>query len=364
MDASRIRFGKPHANLSLTPLDTDLYFMCKIDFAAINSKDDIARYFACSPFLIDVVLQRPSVLYELIHIPKKGKYNQKKYRTVYEVKPELSNLQKNIATAISTKIEFPDYVQGFVNKRSIASNASLHLAKKYVLNLDIKDFFDSISKEKVSLIFKELGCTEEIADIFASLCTLNAKLVQGASTSPILANLVCGALDREFAELGKQYECSYSRYADDITFSGEKIPRKKDLEKCLKKYEFQLNPDKWKVQYRGRAQYVTGLTVFDNIQPRIPKAIKSQLRQIIYYASKYGLDSHLAKLNCDIYEIRRIDGLIAFMYSVEPKRAWEFDKEWQKIIAASPFSIVVLPRNPDIILKRHLTKQATLTCEN
>ncbi len=169
------------------------------------------------------------------------------------------------------------------------------------------------------------------------LCTLHGHLIQGASTSPVLGNLVCVALDQELAELGKKYDCSYSRYADDITFSGDHLPRKKEVEKCLKQHGFQLNLHKWKRQPRGQSQCVTGLTVFDGTRPRIPKDVKRRLRQILHYASKYGLESHLHKMDkidCDSYvhEILRIDGLIAFMYSVEPERALQFDIQWQEII--------------------------------
>lgn len=328
--------------------------MIDIDFQSLESNTDIAVTFGCSESLINAVLERPPLFYTRIEIKKKGRYNQGKYRIVYEVEPELNHLQKNIGTAIASSKQFPEYVQGFVSKRSIATNAALHLAKKYVLNLDIKDFFDSITQEQVANVFRELGCQDDIAITFARLCTLQKHLIQGASTSPILANLVCVELDQQLAELGKKYDCSYSRYADDITFSGDKVPRKKELEKCLKQHGFELNPDKWKCQPRGQSQYVTGLTVFDSTKPRIPKNVKRRLRQILHYASKYGLESHLHKMDGDSYgyEILRIDGLIAFMYSVEPERAKEFDLQWQEILKISN-SLEDWVRDPHAIFARH-----------
>jgi retron-type reverse transcriptase len=311
--------------------------MIDIDFQSLETSDHIALDFGCSQSLIDTVLKRPALFYERICIPKKGKHNRGKHRIVYKVEPELNTLQKNIATAIASSTQFPEYVQGFVSKRSIATNAALHLAQKYVLNADIKDFFDSITQEQVAEVFSKLGCIENIALVFARLCTLQGHLVQGASTSPVLANLVCVALDLELAELGKKYTCSYSRYADDITFSGEQLPRKREVKRCLKQHGFKLNSHKWKSQPRGKSQYVTGLTVFDTTKPRIPKEVKRQLRQSLHYASKYGLAGHLYKIQCcDEYsvafEIRRLDGLIAFMYSVEPERALQFDIQWQEIL--------------------------------
>lgn len=116
-------------------------------------------------------------------------------------------------------------------------------------------------------MFEEIGCNSEVGLIFAQLCTFNECLVQGANTSPILANLVCTDLDKELVLIGQKNDCSYSRYADDITFSGGKVPTKKSISQCLEKYNFKLNLDKWKCQCRGKTQYVTGLTVFDDKIP-------------------------------------------------------------------------------------------------
>jgi RNA-directed DNA polymerase len=331
--------------------------MIELDFKALENIDHIARAVNCFPSFINIVLERPSLFYTLKRIPKRGKRQKGQYRIIYEVESELNIIQKNISTAVTSKQQFPEFVQGFVSKRSIATNASLHLSQKYVLNLDVKNFFDSITQKQVSDVFKELGCTEKSAEIFTKLCTFNGHLVQGASTSPVLANLVCKELDQDFAGLAQQYNCSYSRYADDITFSGDLTPRKKNIEKCLNKYGFELNPAKWKHQRRGRSQYVTGLTVFDNTKPRIPKFIKKQLRQILYYASKYGWDNHQYKVNSHnhknmYYDIKRIDGLIAFMYSVEPDRAFEFDLQWQKILKEEGI-VDEQERDPYAIFARH-----------
>jgi RNA-directed DNA polymerase len=304
-----------------------------IDFQNIEDINDVARILGCQKSQVEQIQDNPPHYYYQKIIPKKGRHQQGKCRIVYEVSPPLDNFQKNIATAISEQKQFPQYVQGFVAQRSTFTNASLHLAKRYILNIDIKNFFDTITTEQVATVFEELGCKRDIALIFADLCTLHGKLVQGSSTSPVLANLVCIELDQEFSDLGEEYGCSYSRYADDITFSGERIPRKRNIEQCLQKYGFELNPDKYKCQSRGKAQYVTGLTVFDKNQPRIAKEIKRKLRQVIYYASKYGWDDHLSKIshNNSFSNMRWVDGMIAFMYSVEPAYALKLDTEWQKI---------------------------------
>jgi RNA-directed DNA polymerase len=301
------------------------------DFDKLENIDDIAGALGCQANFIQFVLDYPATFYQQLRVPRRRRSDP---RIVYEVNDKLKNLHKNILVSIAAKVNFPEYVQGFVSKRSIVTNASLHLGQKYVLNLDIKNFFESIKTEKVICVFESLGCNHEVASILAKLCTLNDCLVQGANTSPILANLVCIELDKELVEIGLKYECSYSRYADDITFSGARVPKKKHIARCIEKYNFQLNPEKWKCQSRGKAQYVTGLTVFDEAIPRLPKQVKRHLRQELYYADKYGLLNHLQKTRIQgdsASYINRIDGLIAFMYSVEPKCACNFDIMWQEI---------------------------------
>lgn len=302
-------------------------------FESLESIDDIAEVLGCQQNFILYVLEYPATFYQQLLVPRKRRPDP---RIVYQVDDKLKNLHKNILVSIAEKVVFPDYVQGFVSKRSIVTNAALHLGQKYVLNLDIKDFFESIRIEKVITVFESLGCNYEVAFIFAKLCTLNECLVQGANTSPILANLVCEELDKELVQIGLEYGCSYSRYADDITFSGGKVPKSKNISRCIEKYDFVLNPDKYKCQRRGNRQYVTGLTVFDETAPRLPKQMKRKLRQALYYAYKYSLADHFKKIgiqdvNLMISQIVKIDGMIAFMYSVEPEYAYRLDMLWQAI---------------------------------
>src|SRR5690606_29330555 len=112
-----------------------------------------------------------------------------------------------------------DCVHGFVKNRNTYSNAKCHLGKKYLLKLDIKDFFESISIDSVRNIFIFLGFQESIANYLSKITTLDDKLVQGYSTSPILANIACVKMDNELIDICKKYNATYTRYADDISIS-------------------------------------------------------------------------------------------------------------------------------------------------
>jgi len=310
----------------------------------IRNIADIARQFGCSTEVLhDLISKHPetSLFYKKMNIPKKNKRNVGKYRTVYKpINMSLELLQKNIATALDSCITFPEYVQGFVRKRSILTNARQHLAKKYVLNLDIKNFFESISYDQVVATFKGLGCNLLVANTLAKICTLNTFLPQGASSSPIVANLVCKTMDEELNSLAKGYSATYTRYADDITFSGDICPSRNEIEAILIKNNFLINYDKYKTMHRGQNQYVTGLTVFDESLPRVPRKIKKYLRLVLYYASKYGLENHLERTLGEKYknsfyrclEKKRIKGWIDFVSSIEPDIGRKFNEQWEQIL--------------------------------
>jgi len=277
-------------------------------------------------------------------LPKRNPARYGEFRVVYKVKNQtLRLIQKNIATSISAKWAFPEYVQGFVAGRSIASNASLHLAKGLLMKADIKHFFDSISFGQVSSVFKRLGCRDLVADSFATLCTLNGSLPQGTSSSPIISNIVCEQMDEQLDNLARGYNAIYSRYADDITFSGMLLPRREEVENILIEHGFQMHPDKFFLSRRGQSQYVTGLSVFDDKHPRIPKRMKRNLRLELYYIKRFGLIEHVKRrYGLDevsetklLKEGARITGWIDFMTSVEPIIGNRFKSQWIDILGGA-----------------------------
>jgi retron-type reverse transcriptase len=134
------------------------------------SESDLDRLLRCNP---------QSKLYHKMLIPKKS-LKRSGFRTVYKViEPTLSLLQKNLETSINLKVKFAPCVQGFIRKRSIVTNAKKHLGRKFILTCDINNFFESIKIADVVNAFQYLGCSAEIAENLARLCTLNGFLAQG-----------------------------------------------------------------------------------------------------------------------------------------------------------------------------------------
>ncbi|TAN41876.1 MAG: RNA-directed DNA polymerase [Nitrospirae bacterium] len=310
--------------------------MRRIEFSEIRNIDDLAKCLSCTnEDLRRLAFDATSAKHcRKMLIPKKNKSG---HRIVYKsFDKSLSLIQKNLETTINHNEIFPECVQGFVRKGCIAKNAGKHLAKRYVLNADIEDFFESIGMLQIVNAFKRIGCNDDIAIMLSRLCTLDEQLVQGFSTSPVISNLVCHGMDEDFVTLSKQYNCTYTRYADDMSFSGNAVPTQGDIEDILSNHGFKLNKKKFFLQKRGDKQYVTGLTVFDDKYPRIPKRIKKKLRLTLYYADKYGLLNHFEKIGIDWsfvdWEINKIDGWIAFMFSVEPALAKNFKAKWNIIL--------------------------------
>ncbi len=311
--------------------------MNSVRFGDIETESDLADIFGCS---VEDLLRLASAtdqleLYEKILLPKKGRKRRGEFRVVYKAESQtLRLLQKNIATALSTCTAFADCVQGFTAKRSIVTNARAHLGAKVLVHADIKDFFDSIKLAQIEEAFQSLGCNAVVSSTLAKICSLNGFLPQGSNASPIIANMVCRNLDTDFLALASATGSVYTRYADDVTFSGDKVPSEAAIQRSLKTHGFELRGGKCRTQKKGRAQYVTGLTVSDTSYPRVPRRAKRRLRLELHYLRKFGIEDHLAHTGSDEPEIwleKRIDGWIRFIHSVEPARAEFFAGQWADV---------------------------------
>ena len=176
---------------------------------------------------------------------------------------------------------------GFVRKRSIISNAALHKRRRYVLNLDLQDYFPSINFGQVRAVFMKdtnWSLQEKVATVIAQIACDEHVLPQGSPCSPVISNIVTHILDVRLARLARQHKCTYSRFVDDITFStGQKnfppelayqVPGThlwelgKPLRETIERGGFQINPTKTRMQYRGSRQMATGLTINDKVNIR------------------------------------------------------------------------------------------------
>ncbi len=195
-------------------------------------------------------------------------------RIVYKIQNSLRHkFIKKINNFLNENFIFNECVQGFVPKRSIRTNAKKHLSKRLIINADVEDFFDTIKEESIFDMFKTMGFKKVHSRFLAKLVTVEGKLAQGFSTSPIIANIIFTKVDDDFMGLAEEKGYTYTRYADDLTFStnGYNLISFEEINQILQKHDFSLNYKKNKIQKKGGVQYVTGLTVCDNKIPRLPR---------------------------------------------------------------------------------------------
>ncbi|MHC1717646.1 MAG: retron St85 family RNA-directed DNA polymerase [Acidaminococcaceae bacterium] len=220
-----------------------------------------------------------------------------KIRNINEPLPDLKKVQKWILNEILYKIPISNYAKAFVPEKSIKENARFHRKQNVLLTIDIKDFFPSIKIYEVYEVFKKAGYSTDLSSFMANLCCLDGELPQGAPTSPYLSNLVMRDIDVYISEYCQRNKIRYTRYADDMSFSGDFDPNRiiRIVSDRLYSNGYTLNPDKTRVARKNARQEVTGIVVNSHMQ--LPKNVRKDIRQQIYYIKKYGLESHLLYKN-------------------------------------------------------------------
>jgi RNA-directed DNA polymerase len=199
-----------------------------------------------------------------------------------------SQTLKTIQKWISTKLLPPDMVHdsatGYRSGYSIVDNAKAHTGKEWVYNLDIEKFFPSIKAGRVEQLWLSLGFTRRMAAELTQLTTLHGELPQGAPSSPALANLICLHLDQRLSSLAASRGWTYTRYCDDLTFSGSGRIAGHDerlVARIINEEGFAVNLDKVRIIRRNSRQTVTGLVVnsFPNVQRKTRRRVRAMEHQ-------------------------------------------------------------------------------------
>lgn len=147
-----------------------------------------------------------------------------KSRLITAPDQRLSILQSKLRLPLNTLYRVRNPVHGFVPERSVKTNAEAHGQRRFVVNLDLQHFFPTITENRVRGVLQALGIDQRVAEIIARLCCFDSHLPQGASTSPVLSNMICYRLDTDLLRIAKAARAIYTRYADDITFSSYQPP--------------------------------------------------------------------------------------------------------------------------------------------
>lgn len=233
----------------------------------------------------------PHGYYREFTIPKKNKG----VRVISEPLPSLKEIQRWILDNILSKIPVAAPAKAYVEGGSILENARFHRKQPLVVRIDLKDFFPSVRIEKVVAIFLSVGYCKPVATLLAKLCVYKGGLPQGAPTSPALSNLIFRLADRRLLKFAQKLGLRYTRYADDLTFSGniDVVSVLSFVRRVVSKEGLSINGEKTLVMKRGQRQVVTGVVVNEKMQ--VPRSTRHQLRQEVHYVRKFGPDAHIAR---------------------------------------------------------------------
>ena len=221
----------------------------------------------------------------------------------------LKALQRKLNQVLQAVYEPRNSVHGFVHGRSVRSNAGAHTRRRFVLNVDLEGFFPSVNFGRVRglLMARPYGRPAEVATVLAQLACHDNQLPQGAPTSPVLANMVCWGMDTALQRLAGRCRATYTRYADDLTFSTNRkdfpaelamaeesgVRLGDELASVLAASGFQVNSRKVRLQTRAFRQEVTGLTV--NVYPNVERRYVRQIRAMLHAWRKFGLEAAQAE---------------------------------------------------------------------
>lgn len=314
--------------------------------------------------------------YELFSIPKRSGG----WRYIHKVAKNLAKVQKYINQEILRQNSPHSSSYAFHKMGGIRSCAEVHCGARWLIQLDLKDFFYSISELKTFQIFKKMGYSAQVSFELSRLCTtcylpsekseylkalqprkqsrrkkhsaLNelkykgtkflGVLPQGASTSPMLSNLAAFNLDETLKQYALENGFKYSRYADDLAFSTTELPQKKSIA-CLlreiiaiiRKNGFKENPKKTRISGPGSRKKVLGLLV-DGSVPRVPKKLWMEMDKLLYSVEKYGIKktAGYGKFVSPLFFGQHILGMIAFMKDVSPVQfSDKLGKKFEKTIS-------------------------------
>ena len=264
--------------------------------------------------------------------------------------PRLKAVQHWILSNILEQLEVHAAAHGFRKHRSIISNAQPHVCKDVIINFDLKDFFPSVSYRRVKGLFRCLGYSEAAATIFGLLCTepeveaveLDGKtyfvafgdrhLPQGSPASPAITNLICRRLDHRLTQMAQQLGFTYTRYADDLTFSasGEDL---RHICNVLQRTEsivtwegFTINQQKTRILRKSRQQEVTGIVV--NSFPNVSRKELKRFRATLFQVEQDGLEGkHWGSGDL----IASLQGFANFVAMVNPDKGNQFKAQIKRI---------------------------------
>jgi len=299
----------------------------------VQSLDDLSRVTKLSKFMIYQLSKNANFHYKVYKIPKKNG----KLREIAQPSRNLKGFQSWILVEILNKLNVSPNSKGFTKGQSTLDNAKPHVGNNALLTIDIQDFFPTICAKQVFNVFKSIGYNNLLSTIFTRICTFNERLPQGSPCSPKLANLICLNLDNRIQSYVGKKGITYTRYADDMTFSAmspnKLIKILTTIEKIIKDEDFTLNEEKTRFAGVSNVKKVTGLVITDD-SVGIGKKLYKKIRAKFYNFTKITRElTHT--------EINEAVGWKAYLKSVDKERWERLNSYIVKLKGQKPKSAIV-----------------------
>lgn len=261
--------------------------------------------------LLEISLER--LYYHIYIVPESARYTtfdipkrRGGVRTISAPVTALKIIQSKLNIILLQVYSPKPSVHSFLIGKSILSNAQVHVGRRNVLNIDLKDFFPSINFGRVRGLFMGIPykLDSRVATILAQICCFNNELPQGAPTSPIVTNMICAKMDSQLMQLAKANRSDYTRYSDDITFSTNlrefpsamaslndlgQVEIGAELDRIITENGFKINMDKTRLRGKIFRQEVTGITI--NKFPNVRRKYIRQIRAMLHAWNKFGLEA-------------------------------------------------------------------------
>ncbi|MEH7668299.1 retron St85 family RNA-directed DNA polymerase [Bacillus sp. JJ689] len=287
---------------------TNSFILYSLDLPIIKDFESLSNSVGISKTMLYLLSKKTDMFYNSFDICKKNGTKREINSPTYSLKLVQRWILAEILEKIKVSNESMAFRKGIGN--GCRKNAEHHRYSLYLLQLDIKDFFTSINRERVFYLFKSLGYNSLVSNILANLCTYKGYLPQGGVCSPYISNLICYKLDKRLKGLCSTRDVLYTRYADDLTFSCDNkvILRKVKnvIEDIVIDEGFAINPSKTRLLSPSSHKKVTGITVNDN-KIKASKQMKKTVRAMIHYAL----------VNRDYSEENVIRGYVSYIDSIE-----------------------------------------------
>lgn len=296
-------------------------------FNEIKSRDKLADFLDIPLKKLTYILyvKKTENYYITFEIPKKNG----EFRQINAPKRDLKEVQSKLADVLwryhkeyikDNNIQM-NVSHAFEKKKGIITNAIIHRNKRYVLNMDLENYFDSFHFGRVRGFFennREFNLPIEVATVIAQLACYKGCLPQGAPSSPIITNLICNILDMRLIKISSKYKLDYTRYADDMTFStndsrfiDSKDTFIKDVTKEVKRLGFMINSGKTRLAYKDSRQEVTGLVVNKKVNVNREYYKKTRaMADALYMKGEFQID------NCE-GTINQLEGRFSFINQLD-----------------------------------------------